>query len=61
MTNDDKQAVVPFSPQECSPELEEQILEEITGVGGFKNLLKDCCSAPKTPTSFGPTQTSEGG
>ncbi len=67
MTNDDKQAAVPFSLQDSSPELEEQTLEKITGGGGLKNLLKGCCSAPKTlessppPTSFGPTQTPGGG
>ena len=73
MTNDDKQAAVPFSPQESSPELEEQVLEEITGGGKITDFLKGCvaCGAPKPPTpvressppptSFGPTQTPGGG
>jgi hypothetical protein len=33
MTNGRKQAAVLFSPQDTSPELEEQTLEEITGGG----------------------------
>ena len=33
MTNDDKQAAVPASPQESLPELEEQALVNITGGG----------------------------
>jgi hypothetical protein len=33
MNNEDKQAAMPFSPQESLPELEEQALEKITGGG----------------------------
>jgi hypothetical protein len=40
MTNDDKQEVVPFSPQENVSELEEQALEEVTGGGRITNFLK---------------------
>ena len=46
MDDNDKQAVVPFSPQESSPELEEQVLEEITG-SGFRDRLRSCCLPPK--------------
>ncbi len=72
MTTDDKQAAVPFSPQEGLPELEEQVLEEITGAG-ISNFLKGCvaCGAPKPPTpvressppptSFGPILAPGGG
>ncbi len=65
MTNDDKQAAVPFSPQESSPELEEQVLEEITGGGKITDFLKGCvaCGAPKSPVRElnPPPMTAEGG
>jgi hypothetical protein len=61
MNNNDKQASVPFSPQESTAELEEQALEGITGGGKFKNFIKGCfaCGAPKVSTinSFGNSWT----
>jgi hypothetical protein len=39
MANDDKQAAVLFSLQEGLLELEEQVLEEITGAGLFSRIF----------------------
>jgi hypothetical protein len=41
MTNNDKQAAMPFSPQESFLELDGQTLKEITGAGQFFSQAND--------------------
>ena len=60
MTNDDNQITVPFTA-ESAPELDEEVLEEITGGGRtgriIGRLFGGCCRVPQTTETASPVMS----